>query len=132
MQARDVCRSREGRCGHRRLLPRSLERDWQLRARCRGLATELFFASEQDKGARQAEREQLAKAVCRSCPVRRHCLAHALKTNEAYGIWGATTPTERRRLIAEGATLAPWGQSRPAEADPASAGSRNGGVRTAR
>jgi WhiB family redox-sensing transcriptional regulator len=36
-----------------------------------------------------------AKAVCAACPVRRECLAFALRTEQVHGIWGGTTPDER-------------------------------------
>lgn len=41
---------------------------------------------------------QAALAVCAACPVREECLAHALDTNERFGIWGGTTEKERREL----------------------------------
>lgn len=47
-------------------------------------------------------REQTARAltVCAWCPVRADCLAHALAAGEDEGIWGGTTPDERRHLRA--------------------------------
>lgn len=39
-----------------------------------------------------------AKAVCRECPIAETCLKWALGKPELDGIWGATTPMERRRL----------------------------------
>ena len=42
-----------------------------------------------------------AKAVCAACPVQTPCLRFALRTGQAYGIWGGTTEEERlilRRL----------------------------------
>lgn len=38
-----------------------------------------------------------AKAVCIDCIVRTKCLAYAV-ANEGYGVWGATTPEERKQL----------------------------------
>jgi WhiB family redox-sensing transcriptional regulator len=54
---------------------------------------ELWFPANGDRAA--AER---AKAICRSCPVRPACLEWALGANERTGIWGGTTPNERRAL----------------------------------
>ncbi|KUI05795.1 WhiB family transcriptional regulator [Mycobacterium sp. IS-3022] len=71
---------------------------WQLHARCRGLPTEIFFASDAERGQRRAIREEQAKKVCRRCPVQRDCLRYALTNVEPWGIWGATTPRERQRL----------------------------------
>jgi WhiB family redox-sensing transcriptional regulator len=81
----------------RRRIPDEL--NWQLRARCRDLPVEMFFASERDTGATQRRilREQ-AKQVCRSCQVCHACLDHALKQPERYGIWGATTPRKRQKM----------------------------------
>jgi WhiB family transcriptional regulator, redox-sensing transcriptional regulator len=74
---------------------------WQQRAACRGPDTWLFFPPSHferrgDKDAREAR----AKAVCRTCPVRRECLDFALKIREPYGIWGGLTEVERRDLMA--------------------------------
>ncbi|MCW2940696.1 MAG: transcription factor WhiB [Actinomycetia bacterium] len=39
-----------------------------------------------------------AKMVCGRCIVRDECLAWALRAGEPEGIWGGTTPEERRHL----------------------------------
>lgn len=39
-----------------------------------------------------------AKKICDSCPIRDACLEYALKEKERYGMWGGTTPIERRRV----------------------------------
>lgn len=72
--------------------------DWQLRARCRGLPTEIFFAFDSVRGSDRTAREEAAKKVCRSCVVHGECLRYALASLEPWGIWGATTPAERRRI----------------------------------
>jgi WhiB family redox-sensing transcriptional regulator len=41
---------------------------------------------------------EAAKRICASCPVRANCLVSALRTGESAGIWGGTTPEERRIL----------------------------------
>lgn len=38
------------------------------------------------------------QAICRRCPVKERCLAHALETPGCLGIWGATSERERRRM----------------------------------
>ena len=48
---------------------------------CRSQDPELFFAES------PADVE-LAKALCRSCPVRAECLAGALERAEPWGVWG--------------------------------------------
>jgi WhiB family transcriptional regulator, redox-sensing transcriptional regulator len=47
-------------------------------------------------------REIAAKSVCRACPVRAECAAHALAAREPYGVWGGFTESERVRLLATG------------------------------
>jgi WhiB family redox-sensing transcriptional regulator len=76
----------------------SEEWEWRRRARCRGLPTEMFFASEHEKGMRRIQRDHDAKQVCLSCPVMERCRSYAIDAGERYGIWGATTPLERHRL----------------------------------
>jgi WhiB family redox-sensing transcriptional regulator len=44
----------------------------------------------------------VAKSICRSCPVRAQCAAHALAAREPYGVWGGFTETERLRLLETG------------------------------
>jgi WhiB family transcriptional regulator, redox-sensing transcriptional regulator len=39
-----------------------------------------------------------AVAVCRACPVHAECLNFAITTGQSEGVWGGTTPSERRRL----------------------------------
>jgi WhiB family transcriptional regulator, redox-sensing transcriptional regulator len=40
-----------------------------------------------------------AIAVCQACPVKEPCLAYALSIGEFDGVWGGTTPRERRRMV---------------------------------
>lgn len=70
---------------------------WTERAACRGAAEpDLWFpVSEVGPGARQVAE---AKAVCAACPVREDCLAFALAEGLDAGVFGGTTPTERRKL----------------------------------
>ena len=60
-------------------------------ARCRTADAEDLFV----KGARQRE----AKQLCRACPVRTECLAHALDNRIEFGVWGGMTERERRALL---------------------------------
>ena len=75
---------------------------WRFRAACRGEDAALFFAPnyferKEEKDAREAR----AKAICRRCEVRADCLAYALRTREAHGIWGGLNELERRMLLRE-------------------------------
>jgi WhiB family redox-sensing transcriptional regulator len=67
---------------------------WRLRASCRGLDPALFFpGDEEGPGAERAQQ------VCATCPVREQCLQSALAAKEEYGVWGGTTPRDRRRIV---------------------------------
>jgi WhiB family redox-sensing transcriptional regulator len=69
------------------------ERDWQSAAACRSADPELFFPVSAFGLALKQVAE--AKAICARCPVRRQCLAFALRTRQAHGIWGGLTEEER-------------------------------------
>lgn len=59
-----------------------------------GVDPELFFPlGESGPAARQIAD---AKAICAQCPVAAQCRDWALRTGEPDGIWGGTTPEERR------------------------------------
>ncbi|MDP9867881.1 WhiB family transcriptional regulator [Streptosporangium brasiliense] len=71
---------------------------WSRRSSCLNEDPELFFpVSAEGPGREQYEQ---AKAVCRRCPVRLRCLDYALNTRQMYGVWGGTTPDERRAAMA--------------------------------
>ncbi len=74
--------------------------DW---AECRtpGIDPEIFFPVSDTGPALQ--QVAAAKAVCARCPVTADCLAWALRAGEPEGIWGGTTPAERRLLRQRGA-----------------------------
>lgn len=59
---------------------------------CRGLDPELFYP-------KHATRYAKAVAICRGCPVVAGCLAWALETRQSFGVFGATTPSERHAMI---------------------------------
>ncbi len=72
-------------------LPTEEDQAWRDAARCRGLDPDLFYPT------RGGDPEP-ARAVCRQCPVRTHCLAAAIVGGEKFGTWGGLTELERRRL----------------------------------
>jgi len=76
--------------------------DWQRMGLCRGRDSAQFFHPDGERGASRGRREAAAKQLCRRCPVRAECAAHALATREPYGVWGGFTETERLRLLATG------------------------------
>ncbi len=64
---------------------------WRSAGLCLRHDPELFFPNA-------AEDPGPALAICRACPVAGSCLAAALDAGECDGIWGGTTPEERRRM----------------------------------
>ncbi|PSK96126.1 WhiB family redox-sensing transcriptional regulator [Murinocardiopsis flavida] len=72
------------------------DRRWHEAARCRGADPGLFFPA-------QGGSVRAAKRLCAACPVRRDCLAEALGSGEAYGVWGGTSEQDRRALRGAGA-----------------------------
>jgi WhiB family redox-sensing transcriptional regulator len=71
---------------------------WYDHAACRGSNNNTSFSIERPPNDDWAEP---AKAICATCDVRAQCLAFALDHRERDGVWGGTTPAERRRLIRE-------------------------------
>jgi WhiB family transcriptional regulator, redox-sensing transcriptional regulator len=72
--------------------------DWPELAACRDadIDLEIFFPlSETGLGAHQIA---AAREVCAQCPVAAYCLDWALRSGEPAGVWGGTTPDERRLL----------------------------------
>lgn len=65
--------------------------DWRSRGECLEHEPELFFPNAADDPSP-------AIAVCRTCPVQAPCLAAALDSGECDGVWGGTTPGERRAM----------------------------------
>lgn len=62
---------------------------WRGRGRCLEHDPELFFPNA-------AEDPSSAQAICATCGVRGPCLAASLDVGECDGVWGGTTPEERR------------------------------------
>ena len=69
------------------------ERNWRLLAACQSFDPELFFPVS--SAGKSLEQVAEARAVCACCLVRRQCLAFALRTRQAHGIWGGLTAQER-------------------------------------
>jgi WhiB family redox-sensing transcriptional regulator len=84
-----------------RAVLRRYVRDWRACAVCTGVAA-LFYKTDLESEERPSHRVARAKAVCKTCPVRPQCAAHALNTAEPYGIWGGFTEAERASLLANG------------------------------
>ncbi len=68
--------------------------EWRLRGRCRTADPETFFPEPQ---ARESPRAALE--LCANCSVRASCLASALDAGDRNGVWGGTTPRERKAML---------------------------------
>jgi WhiB family redox-sensing transcriptional regulator len=68
-------------------------------AACKGADIDLFFGPDAEFVSARKEREAEARAICARCPVRDACLAYALDTGEAFGVWGGLNEDERRALL---------------------------------
>lgn len=64
---------------------------WAERAACIGKPIDWWFPD----GATLTPE---AKAICETCPVQTECLRHAVRHNEAHGIWGGRSERARARL----------------------------------
>jgi WhiB family redox-sensing transcriptional regulator len=84
------------------------QRFWRQVAACRFIEPELFFPLSTSGPALEEVAE--AKAVCARCPVRRECLAFALTTRQAHGIWGGLTEQERLAEARSGAGADRFGE----------------------
>ncbi len=73
--------------------------DWRVDAECRGMHPAAFYRNRDSAYASNAALEPAdeAVAVCARCPVRPQCLATATRDDERWGVWGGTTPSQRRR-----------------------------------
>lgn len=67
---------------------------WQDFASCRGADPDLFFP---ERGAST----RTAKGICRACSVQVECLEFAIVSSEKFGIWGALSERERRKIRKE-------------------------------
>ena len=75
-------------------------RDWRRRARCRSEDPDTLFV----QGAQQRD----VREVCKACPVRTECLAHALDNRIRFGVWGGMTERERRALLKRRPDVVSW------------------------
>jgi len=79
--------------------PVSDQWDWQLEAACRGMDSSTFFHPTEEHRVARQRRINAAKEICASCPVLADCRSYALRTREAYGIWGGLSEFERASIL---------------------------------
>ncbi len=66
---------------------------WHQQAACRGAGVDAFVLSPAKGRLTEYDR-----SLCEDCPVRQECLETALDNPDLAGLWGGTTPGERRAL----------------------------------
>src|SRR5262245_4250571 len=74
--------------------------DWPSLAACRSGDPDALFV--------QGAEQNVAKRICRGCPVRYECLADALDNRIEFGVWGGMTERERRALLRRHPQVASW------------------------
>lgn len=79
-----------------------LRADWQKAAACRDYGD--YYLDPWDADPNVGVVNQTAHAICRRCPVKRECLIAGLESDAmnkgvAFGIWGDTTPKQRRAMV---------------------------------
>ena len=84
--------------------------EWQLKAACRGLDSEVFFCPNK-------ETQEIALRLCNQCPVKRECLEFALAEEQTEGVWGGKLPEDRVKMkaAAQAAVSPPPDASHPAK-----------------
>ena len=65
---------------------------WRTHGACRTVDPETFFPAPH-------EPSESAVALCGTCTVQGSCLAWALRVGDCHGVWGGTTPRERRAML---------------------------------
>ena len=71
---------------------------WQEFALCRSVDPLLFFHPQNERGSSRSRRDQSAKRVCASCPVRLECADYAIRAREPYGVWGGLSEDDREAI----------------------------------
>src|SRR6185437_5388472 len=74
--------------------------DWPSMAACRNGDPDALFV--------QGAEQNVAKRICRGCPVRYECLADALDNRIEFGVWGGMTERERRALLRAHPSVPSW------------------------
>nr|WP_281286508.1 WhiB family transcriptional regulator [Stackebrandtia endophytica] len=74
--------------------------EWSSAAACREGDPDALFV--------QGAEQNVAKKVCKGCPVRMECLADALDNQVEFGVWGGMTERERRALLRKHPDVSSW------------------------
>lgn len=78
------------------------DQTWAAYAACKAVQPDALFV----RGAAQRS----ARELCFGCDVRVECLADALDSKMAFGVWGGLTERERRALLRRYPTVESWSE----------------------
>jgi WhiB family redox-sensing transcriptional regulator len=76
---------------------------WRKDSYCKGMGPDLFFP-QMSETLNMPLMISKARLVCAGCKVRKECVSFALENHIKYGVFGGTTPQERRKMKVETAT----------------------------
>ena len=74
-----------------------IDQEWMAEGLCVGEPVDLWFPDSAGDGDATSARWDEARAICEQCPVRDECGQYAETHRINDGMWGGTTPKERRR-----------------------------------
>lgn len=69
---------------------------WGIEIGC-GNAPDLWFTGADGLKESYVQLKEIVR-ICEACPVRNMCAEYAIEQREEFGIWGGTTPAQRRSL----------------------------------
>ena len=58
-------------------------------------APQYFFPDDFPDPELRRVATKIAKRLCGECPIKQKCFTYAIETNQRYGVWAGTTPSER-------------------------------------
>jgi WhiB family redox-sensing transcriptional regulator len=70
---------------------------WQKDANCKGADTEMFFMEFEEAAINHIKLRE-ARKVCFDCTAKKECLDFAVVNNINYGVWGGSTPAQRKEI----------------------------------
>lgn len=68
---------------------------------CTTVDPEIFFPEYEEQRQGYIKRVDKAKNICNDCWIKKDCLKYALQFPDLQGVWGATTPHERKKIRRE-------------------------------
>lgn len=71
------------------------EDEWRSKALCKNKSVLFFPSEEKSRGNNYKE----ALLICAECESKRECLEFAIRYEMHHGVWGGTTPNQRRAMI---------------------------------